>query len=152
MTYRRVPIGGWSKCVHEAAAFESEGEYAAALIMDQSSVVEWWLRNDPPLFRIPTPISYFEPDFLYLARREETSWYGILEVKGDIFWDGPGSDPRVKAAAGCEWVRAVNRTVPTQSWELAVVIDQDAIASSSLEQLLHDAVFRCSASEGDDHA
>jgi hypothetical protein len=143
LTLRRIPIGGWEKCVHEAASFESEGEYAAALILDHSSAVEWWLRNDPPLFRIPTPITYFEPDFVYLARRHEAAAYGVLEVKGEIFWDGPGSDPRVKAAAGCEWVAAVNSSEPDVPWELAVVIDQDAIAAQSLEGLLEIAVVRC---------
>jgi hypothetical protein len=147
MSYRRIPITGWSKCVHGAAAFESEGEYAAALILDRAAAVEWWLRNDPPILRIPTPITYFEPDFLYLARRSEEAKYCVLEIKGEIFWDGPGSDPRVKSAAGCEWVKAVNETEPRIGWELTVVIDQDAIGAASLEGLLHDAVFRCPESQ-----
>ena len=29
----RIPVSGWSKCVHEAAAFESKGAYATALIL-----------------------------------------------------------------------------------------------------------------------
>lgn len=147
VNYRRIPIKGWNKCVHEAAAFESEGEYAAALILDQAAAIEWWLRNDPPTLRIPTPITYFEPDFLYLAKRGVEKTYGVLEVKGEIFWDGPGSDPRVKAAAGCEWVAAVNAGQPAIPWELAVVIDQDAINASSLEGLLREAVARCPSVE-----
>jgi hypothetical protein len=147
LTLKRIPIKGWNKCVHEAAAFDSEGEYAAALILDQAEAIEWWLRNEPALFRIPTPITYFEPDFVYLAKRKGRHVYGVLEIKGEIFWDGPGSDPRVKASAGCEWVSAVNASKPEILWELAVVIDQDAIAASSLEGLLHDAVVKCPDAE-----
>ena len=99
MNLFRIPIRGWTKCVHDAAAFESRGEYAVAHLIDDAATVVWWVRNDPAIFRIPTPIGYFEPDFLYLVERGGPPTYGILEVKADVFWDGLGFDARVKADA-----------------------------------------------------
>ena len=94
MTLFRIPIGGWKKCVHEAAAFETAGEYAAAKLLDGASVIVWWLRNDPPILRIPSPMGYFMPDIVYLAHRDNGQCHGALEIKGDIFWDGEGSEAR----------------------------------------------------------
>jgi hypothetical protein len=138
----RIPIRGWNKCLHEAAAFEGQGEYATATILDASAVVSWWFRNDPPLLRIPTPIGYLEPDFLYLASRDDEQIFGVIEVKGGIFWDGEGSEPRVKAEAAGRWVEAINATPGAQShWEFAVVLDTDALNSGSLEELRRNALF-----------
>ena len=68
--------------------------------------------------------------------------YGILEVKSDVFWDGPGSDARVKADAAREWVRTVNPATATVQWEFAIVLDQDAIVAASLEALRTVALLR----------
>jgi hypothetical protein len=132
----RIPIGGWNKCLHEAAAFESRGEYAAATILDRSAAVDWWFRNDPARFRIPTPVGNFEPDFVYSASRSKTATYGVLEIKADIFWNGEGSDPRIKSEAACRWVEAANAAaIGGPCWEFAIVLDTDAIAAGSLEEL-----------------
>lgn len=132
----RIPISGWRQCLHEAAAFEGQGEYAAATILDNASVVDWWFRNDPVRFRIPTPVGNFEPDFVYCAKRGPSVSYGVLEVKGEIFWDGEGSDPRVKSDAARRWVGAANAAGGDRpSWEFAVVLDTDALAAGSLEEL-----------------
>lgn len=142
MSLFRIPIRGWKKCLHEAAAFESRGEYAAASLMDDAASVAWWVRNDPAIFRIPTPIGNFEPDFVYFVERDGRSAYGILEVKSDVFWDGPGSDARVKANSAREWVRAVNAAAEIVPWEVAIVLDQDAISAASLEALRDIALLR----------
>jgi len=142
VTHYRIPIRGWSKCVHDAAAFESRGEYAVAHLIDGAARVAWWVRNDPVVFRIPTPIGYFEPDFLYFFEGGGPPTYSILEVKSDVFWDGPGSDARVKAHAACEWVRTVNATLANVRWEFAIVLDQDAIGAASLEALRNIALLR----------
>jgi hypothetical protein len=142
MNLFRIPIRGWRKCVHEAAAFESRGEYAAAWLIDDASSVAWWFRNDPAVFRIPTPIGNFEADFMYFVDRGGQTAYGVLEIKSDVFWDGPGSDAQIKANAAREWVRAVNEARATVPWEFAVVLDQDAIAAASLEALRDMALLR----------
>jgi len=142
MTLSRIPIRGWKRCVHEAAAFESHGEYAAATLLDDSTSIEWWMRNDPPSFRIPTPMGNFEPDFLYQVARKGQTIFGVLEVKSDIFWDGEGSEARVKANAAVEWVRAVNVAAPETQWEFGEVLDQDAINVSSFEELRNVALLR----------
>ena len=142
MNLFRIPIRGWTKCVHDAAAFESRGEYAVAHLIDDAATVVWWVRNDPAIFRIPTPIGYFEPDFLYLVERGGPPTYGILEVKADVFWDGLGSDARVKADAAREWVRTVNPATAIVQWEFASVLDQDAIDAASIEALRTVALLR----------
>lgn len=135
VTLRRIPISGWRRCIHEAAAFDSAGEYAAALLFDDSPKISWWFRNDPPLLRIPSPAGYFEPDFVYLASRDGAQTLGILEIKADVFWNGEGSEARIKANACREWVRTINETSPSVLWEFGVVLDQDAINSTSFEVL-----------------
>ncbi|MYD85693.1 MAG: hypothetical protein F4Y14_05645 [Acidobacteria bacterium] len=142
MSLFRIPIRGWNKCVHEAVAFDSRGEYAVACLLDDAATVAWWVRNDPAIFRIPTPIGNFEPDFVYFAQRGSQPTYGILEVKSDVFWDGPGSDARVKANAAKEWVRTVNAAGATVPWEFAIVLDQDAIEAASVEALRNIALDR----------
>lgn len=141
MSAFRIPITGWRKCLHEAAAFEGRGEYAAALILDNSAAVDWWFRNDPALFRIPTPVGNFELDFVYLLKGSGAHVYGLLEVKGEIFWDGQGSDPRIKSEAACRWVDAANSAATDgQRWEFAIVLDTDAIEAGSLEELRRNAL------------
>lgn len=142
MSLFRIPISGWRKCLHEAAAFEGRGEYAAAMILDNAAAVEWWFRNDPPILRLPTPIGYFEPDFMYRTRGGEGRGYGLLEVKASIFWNGEGSDPRIKSTAACRWVEAANAASPNAPrWEFAVVLDTDAIDAGSLEELRTNALI-----------
>jgi restriction endonuclease len=136
MSLYRIPITGWRKCVHEAAAFETKGEYAAAILIEDSTSVVWWFRNDPPRIRIPTPIGHFEPDFVFLTNRNRQERYGILEIKGDIYWDGEESEARIKAKATLEWIKTINATSPMICWEFAVVLDQDAIEATSFEGML----------------
>lgn len=136
---RRMPIGGWERCVHEAASFESAGEYKAACLLDVANGVEWWLRNDPAIFKIPTPVGYFEPDFVYRTTRSNQSSTGIVEIKGEIFWSGEGSLARIKAESACAWVKAVRESGLSEKWEFAVVLEQDALEANSLESMLANA-------------
>jgi hypothetical protein len=132
----RIPITGWRQCLHEAAAFDGQGEYAVATILDNSAAVEWWLRNDPARVRIPTPVGNFEPDFVYRTNMPQGSVYGLLEVKGEIFWDGEGSDARIKSEAARRWVAAANGAGSGDGpWEFAVVLDTDATEAGSIEEL-----------------
>jgi hypothetical protein len=135
-TLRRVPICGWQRCVHVAASFESHGEFKAACLLDVASNVEWWLRNDPPLLRIPTPVGYFEPDFVYRIRRS------TVTTMREIFWDGDGSPARIKAATACAWVTAMKESGASELWEFAVVLEQDAHEANSLEEMLANAQRR----------
>lgn len=140
---RRVPITGWQRCIHEAASFESRGEYKAACLIDAAADVEWWIRNDPAIFKISTPVGHFEPDFLYRVRRSDFYAMGVLEIKGAIFWNGEGSNPRIQADAACEWVSAIKKASAGQLWEFAAVLDQDACEAVSLEAMLANAQRRC---------
>jgi type III restriction enzyme len=141
-TLRRVPIGGWKRCVHEAAAFDTRPEFKAACLLDDSPEVEWWIRNEPVVVRIPTPVGGFEPDFIYRMRTLRGSEMGILEVKAEFLWDGEGSRSRVQANAACEWVRAVRSADKDQGWTFATILEQDVLDASSLDAMLRNARSR----------
>lgn len=136
MKLRRIPITGWRRCLHEAAAFDSEGEFQAACLLDTADGIEWWLRNDPPVFKIPTPAGDFEPDFLYKRKKSGQTRIGILEIKGEIFWDSEQSAARVKARAACAWVKAVEQSEHPTKWSFALVLDQDAIDAETFDGML----------------
>jgi hypothetical protein len=142
VSLNRIPIAGWKRCVHEAASFESAGEYAAAALLDDSRSVVWWLRNDPANLRIPSPAGFFEPDFVYLFNKNKKPCMGILEIKSDIFWDGEGSLARIKADAAREWLKTVNQAGPAMQWQFEVVLDQDALAAASFEAMREVALLR----------
>jgi len=136
MRLRRIPIAGWRRCLHEAASFDSKGEFHAACLLDSGEGVQWWFRNDPPVFRIPTPAGSFEPDFVYSRVRKGQSRIGVLEIKGEIFWDGEGSPARVKSRAASAWVRAIEASEHPEKWSFALVLDQDAIEAETLDAML----------------
>jgi restriction endonuclease-like protein len=135
-SFRRIPIDGWQRCVHNAAAFDSEGEFRAACLLDAAQRVEWWIRNEPALLRIPTPAGYFEPDFIYRILSADGPMMAVLEIKGAIFWDGQGSMARIKAEAACSWTQAIAKSDTPERWSFAVVLDQDARSAPSLEAML----------------
>jgi hypothetical protein len=137
-----MPIAGWQRCAHEAASFESRGEFHAACLLDSAQSVQWWLRNDPAVLRIPTPAGMFGPDFLYAAKRNGVVVMGLLEIKGEIFWNGEDSEARVKAGAARAWVKAIMNANVSQSWEFAVVLEQDACDATSLEGMIASAEER----------
>jgi hypothetical protein len=132
---RRLPITGWQRCVHKSAAFDTFEEYLTAGILDQTEGINWWLRNDPASLRIPTPAGNFEPDFVYLRKEGSNEVFGIVEVKGGIFWNGPGSLARIKASAAAAWVQVVNSAAGAVAWEFAVILDQDVQGKATLGQL-----------------
>jgi Endonuclease domain len=148
MSLFRVPIAGWKKCAYDAAAFESAPEYHAAKILDSDSSVCWWLRNDPVQFRIPTPVGYMEPDFVYLVEIKGLKRMRILEVKGEHLWNGPGSFARIKAAGAAAWAKAVCEAKLDPSWEFHEVLGQDAEASQTLGSMLDKAVIRFETTGG----
>jgi len=133
--YYRLPVTGWKRCVHEAAAFDTGAEFLLARILDHDRDIEWWIRNDPPRLRIPTPIGYYEPDFLVRRVTNGGPVLTIIEVKGADFWEPPDSDPRVKARATGGWCEAVNRAGREDRWEYWVVLDADVERASSVEDL-----------------
>ena len=127
------PYGGWRRCLVDLAVFETLGELRAARALDASTDVNWWLRNDPVVFRIDTPVGGFEPDFLY--ERAKNPIRGILEIKGDFLWDGPQSKDRRKAQAACSWTEAGNAASTGPPWEFALVIDDDVPGAPHIDAL-----------------
>jgi hypothetical protein len=60
---------------------------------------------------------------------------GALEIKGEVFWDGKGSVPRIKAAAACAWAQATQTAGSSVGWEFSVVLEQDALQANTFEEL-----------------
>lgn len=121
---QRLPIGGWKRCVHTAAVFDVEPEWSLAQVFDRNKAVEWWVRNDPPRLRIPTPIGYYEPDFI-VRLKQPAGHTMIVEVKRGDLWTSIDSDPRVKARAADAWCAAVNAGTGTKLWSHFIVLDCD---------------------------
>ena len=140
--YAGVPIKGWKRSVYEAATFDSEPEFHAAKLLDNDKSVEWWLRNDPVVLRIPTPAGYFEPDFIYAAAVKSARRMRILELKGEHLWNGPGSPARIKAESAAAWARAVHAAGIDPAWEFHAVLGQDAMGSQTLSAMLAEACER----------
>ncbi|MDD1449784.1 hypothetical protein NHF48_000735 [Sphingomonas sp. H160509] len=141
MSFVRVPIKGWSKCVYEAASFESNPEYCAAKLLDADSSVIWWLRNDPVRLRIPSPAGFLEPDFLYSKTINGRQVIAVLEVKGEHLWNGPGSVARIKAAGAKAWARAIAEAKVDPEWHFHEVLGQDVESSHTLASMLDKAVL-----------
>jgi hypothetical protein len=101
----RQPYRGWQKSVYEICSFDSQYEAKLAWMLDNDSDLTWWVRNEPKRFWIPTPAGRFFPDFIigYNETSEPTQRVELLEAKGDIFWESPTSDARLKAQAARTW-------------------------------------------------
>ena len=59
-----------------------------------------------------------------------------VNPKGEVFWNGEGSMPRIKADAACAWTSALMKASTSEKWEFAVVLEQDALEAKSLESML----------------
>lgn len=139
---KHLPIGPWRRCVLEACVFDNYQEFRAALALDRTESVLWWIRNDPVVLSIPTPVGGFEPDFLYLRNPSNRIIRGALEVKGDFLWSAPEQPDRIKALAAAEWIKKANEICPGEPWELAVVGDQEAKTATHIGDLLAAAAGR----------
>jgi len=126
----RQPVDGWNKCTHKEANFDTRGEFHTARVLDRSDIT-WWLRNDPGLVRLATPIGFYGPDFV-VSRSDGSTL--LLELKRSDLWEAPDSDARIKAAAADAYCAEVSR-VTNQQWEHWIVLDEDAKASASLEEM-----------------
>ena len=122
----------WTLSLHPAYAFDSLPEASLAWMLDHSDEVEWWVRNEPRRFRIPTPAGLFFPDFMVLLKSGTVC---IVEVKGSTYWNPPESEPRIKAASAARWVEKQNEESDTR-WKFGVVLDSDIEDAGSFGALM----------------
>ncbi len=127
----RQPIVGWTRCTQEMANFDTRGEFHVATLADRANV-DWWMRNDPAQLRIPTPIGFYGPDFV--IKRSDADGILLLEIKRADLWESPDSDARIKASAADAYCAEVV-SATSENWEHWVVLDEDAKAANSLEEL-----------------
>lgn len=129
----RIPISGWQRSVRRAVPFDVRPEFLVARILDRDDEVAWWARNDPVRLRIPTPVGFYEPDFVLQFADGRRM---ILEVKGANYWRPPDSDPRVKARATDAWCQAVNARGGVAQWVHVVALDADIEQAATLHDLV----------------
>jgi hypothetical protein len=127
----RQPIVGWTRCTHKMADFDTRGEFHVATLADRANV-NWWMRNDPAQLRTPTPIGFYGPDFV--IKRSDPDGRLLLEIKRADLWQAPDSVARVKAATADAYCSEVV-SATSENWEQWVVLDPDAKATNSLEEL-----------------
>lgn len=137
MKFRKhVLYGPWQRCVHSSCIFDTFGELLVARALDNSQEIVWWMRNDPAQLVIPTPAGNFEPDFLYFAQRAAIEVTGILEVKGESFYEDPTSRGRLKATAAVSWTQAANSY---SGWEFILLGDQETRTVIDLPSIRNEA-------------
>jgi superfamily II DNA or RNA helicase len=129
--YRGLDGEGWARSVHAAYSFDSFEELLMAWMLDHSSSIEWWWRNQPRIFRLNTPAGTYSPDFILRSDNGENQ---LLEIKGAIFWDTPDSDSRLKAASALRWTSAESR-VSNRTWTYSVVLDEDLTRFQSWDSM-----------------
>jgi superfamily II DNA or RNA helicase len=69
---------GFEKSISKFARFDSKPEFVAGQVLDGLESVQWWLRNDPKVFKISCPSRSYSPDFVVHTKTETL----LLEVKG----------------------------------------------------------------------
>ena len=127
----------WSRGLHPAYAFDSRPEAQAACLLDRSSEVIWWVRNEPRRVRLRTPAGTFSPDFILAIEAAEgqqcAMW--LVEVKSDFFWEPQESEPRLKAEAASRWC-AVQTEASGTLWQFGVALESDLERVQSWSALL----------------
>jgi hypothetical protein len=137
-TFRKgFPYKGWRRGCHEAYTFDTSPEAKVAWLIDGNASIQWWCRNQPRRFRVPTPLGNYHPDFLlYLDE-----FVGIprvvllLEVKMDLLWESEEGESRLKASAAREWCRVQTESEAASSkprtWLLNTALESMIDASST---------------------
>lgn len=128
------PYAGWKSSVHPAYTFDSVHEALFARMLDQSDLVALWVRNQPRRLRIETPVGPYHPDFVVLLKEPyEGVW--LFEIKGDIYWEAPEGEARLKANATDAWCRVQTDTVERR-WKYMVLLESEIERDSSLDESL----------------
>jgi len=133
---QRFPYKGWQRGCHDVYTFDTSPEAKVAWMMDNHAGVQWWVRNQPRRFRVPTPLGNYHPDFLvYLDQfLGHARVLLLLEVKQDLLWESEEGEARLKASAAREWCRVQTqltaKSVEPLAWVQATALE-NVIESSS---------------------
>jgi superfamily II DNA or RNA helicase len=130
--YRRVPISGWARCLHQAVPFDSEPEYSTARILDSSTEIDWWLRNQGGALTLDTPAGRYSPDFAVMVKTDGITV--LLEVKGAHLF-GPDSEARLKKKAAKIWCEVVS-SATKQRWEHWLLPDSEVNLCSTWSDIV----------------
>jgi hypothetical protein len=128
---------GFVKSAYNLVRMDSEPEYSAAMMLDVSPEVEWWLRNDPHLFRISTPSGGFHPDFCVKTTHGRLV---LLETKGEhllkehLASDIPTAEAWCASATAAGGFRFSVATVPGSDVDLGTIAALAAGEASATAQ------------------
>jgi hypothetical protein len=128
----RLPIGGWKRCLHELAHFESRPEFEMAYRLDRMQGVDSWLRNDPGQLVVQTLAGTTRPDFVVWL---EDGRLLLLEIKGEHLWEPKRSESWVRARDLRLWLRAANGEETPQDFEFLLVLGGEIDQINTLEDV-----------------
>lgn len=131
---RRAVFGGFAKCCYALQKFHSDPERRFAVLIDDDSTVEKWLKPGRAQFQIEYRSGEgYEPDFVIETDKQML----ICEVKAR----NELTDPIVmaKANAGTKWCKTANIHAVTtggKKWSYVLAPDDQVIGSSTLAGLV----------------
>jgi hypothetical protein len=134
----RLPIGGWARCLHAQAHFETRPEFTMARRLEKMVGVDMWLRNDPGQIVIPTLEGNTRPDFVVWLTDGRLL---LLEVKGEHLWEPKRSKSWIQARDLRLWGRAANGEENPRTFELVLVLGDDVEQIWTLDELFEADAF-----------
>jgi superfamily II DNA or RNA helicase len=114
----------FAKSLFDQGKFDVRPEFEMAQLLDALDVVDWWLRNDPKVIRVPTATGIHSPDFIVRTRNA----VHLVELKG--------------AQLRLEFDRDVGRVASLRAWcdvqseALKIPIHYQVFDSASLDEVL----------------
>lgn len=131
---RKHVFGGFKRCCYPLQKFDVDPERRLAVIIDDDTGVEKWLKPGRNQFRIDYHSGEtYEPDFVV----ETATRMLILEVKARNELDDP--IVKAKAAAATKWCRTATAHASGgmgKPWAYALIPDDQIIGSATLEGLV----------------
>ena len=131
-TKRRV-FGGFAKCCYPLQRFDSDPERRFAMIVDDDSSADKWIKPGKAQFQIEyRSQETYEPDFV-VERRDRML---ICEIKAENELADP--DVQAKASAAAKWCRSASDHAQSNGgkpWSYVLIPAEQILANASLAGL-----------------
>ncbi len=99
---------GWRKSLYDLVRFDVIGEFDTAGALDDSPLVQWWMRNDPYQVAIWWAGGRYFPDLIAEVMDGANTIRIVIEVKRSDEMDGGTSDAALKKRAAVSWCHAAS--------------------------------------------
>jgi type III restriction enzyme len=131
---RKQAFGGFKKCCYSLQKFDSDPERRLAVIIDDDSNVEKWIKPAPKQFHIDYRSGEpYEPDFVVETKTQML----VCEVKMKKELEDP--TVMAKAAAATKWCKTATLHAPgggTKPWVYLLIPDDQILANATLDGLV----------------